>query len=256
MVDDTFCVIVLAGCGEYELLLGSKADAPSQLLSGLAGSAFGSTVLTVLNRLKDERLDGEAGSAASVGVILGLVELFGDEIEAFSEATVEPVDSLVKTGRGVIEVLEVDVSTAAVTVGFAASTGDGAVGTPAGIGILPTLALISVERAYRYDARARLFAACPLSKLVIAALNASLSMLSGQCEEPRLINTAFRAKKPRKLMVETVPFVELKPFSNSPLDTLKQDRSHRCQLGLQCDAHKPVLCMNFACGAHLMIITL
>ena len=184
MFDDTFCVIVLAGSGEFELLLGSKADAPSQLLSGLADSAFGSTVLTVPDRLKDERLDGEAGSAAFVDVILGLVELLGGEIEAFSETTVEPFESLVKTGRGVIEVLEVDVSTAA-------STGEGAVGTPAGTGILPTLALISVERAFRYDARARLFAACPFSKLVIAALNASLFMLPGQCDELRLITTAL-----------------------------------------------------------------
>lgn len=138
-------MIVLTVPREGTLLLGSKADAPSQLLRGLAGTAFGSIVLTMLDKVEDERLDGEAESAASVTVILELVELLGGEIKACSEATVEPLDSLVKTGRGVIEVLEVGVSTAAVTVGVAAR----AVGTPGWTGILPTLALISVERASR-----------------------------------------------------------------------------------------------------------
>ena len=138
---DAFCVIVLADPGTNELLLGSKADAPSQLLRGLAGTAFGSIVSTVLARLKDARLDRDAELAASVTVILELVELTSCEIEAVSETTVEPLKSLVKTGRGVIEVLEVDVSTA----GVAARV----VGAPAATGILPTLAAISVERAFR-----------------------------------------------------------------------------------------------------------
>ena len=133
--------MVLTCPGEGTLLLGSKADAPSQLLRGLAGTAFESIVLTVLDKLEDERLDSEAGSAVSVTVIPELVELLGGDIEAFSEVKVEPLESLVKTGRGVIEVLEmleVVVSTAAVTVG-----------TPGWTGMLPTLALISVERASR-----------------------------------------------------------------------------------------------------------
>ena len=134
-------MIVLGDPGEGKLLPGSKADAPSQLLRGLAGTVSGSIVLTVLDRLKDERLDDEAESAAFVTVILELVEVLGGE----SEATVEALDPPVETCRGVAEVLEVDVSTAAVTTGVAGSIGAGAVGTPKP----PTLALISVERAPR-----------------------------------------------------------------------------------------------------------
>lgn len=148
-IDDVFCVIVLAGCCKDKLMLGSKADAPSQLLRGIAGTAFGSMALTVLDRFENERLDCEAESPISETVILELVELLRGETEAFSEATTEPWESLGEAGRGVIEVLEVGVLTAAVTVGVAASTGAGAVGAPAETGILPTFALISLERASR-----------------------------------------------------------------------------------------------------------
>ena len=149
-IDDVLCVIVLAGSCQDKLMPGSKADAPSQLLRGIAGTAFGSMVLTVLDRFENERLDCEAESPVSETVILELVELIGGETEAFSEATTEPWESPVEAGRGVIEVLEVGVLTAAVvTTGVAASTGAGAVGAPAETGILPTFALISVERASR-----------------------------------------------------------------------------------------------------------
>ena len=90
--DDAFRVIVLADPGTGELLLGSKADAPSQLLSGLAGTAFGSIVLTILERLEDKGLDREAEIAASVTVMPELVDLLSCEIGAFSEATVEPLE--------------------------------------------------------------------------------------------------------------------------------------------------------------------